>query len=118
MLQLSGLVSNSDYGEQFREDLSRLASVPELSLPLPGAIECMPHVRIESGILLTRTEKIRIVSDGFFAAVASQSGEGRIDINDVVVGVTDQYTLLAGGEDTGRQSQSIFVLFTLGNIKQ
>jgi len=68
-----------------RVDLAVLAPVPDLAAPLPGALERIPHPRVERRVVAAGLVQARVLADHFLRAVAGDFGIGPVDPHDVAL---------------------------------
>jgi|GEM_PF-3808735 len=59
---------------------------------------------------------MRVLAQGFFAAVAGDPGKGLVYVDDLAVGGRDQDTLAGVGEHAGREMQLLVGLLAVGDV--
>jgi hypothetical protein len=91
--------------QQGRIDFTALAPVPDLPFPGAGERQFLPHLLVKAGILPPGLEDARMLADDFLAAVAGNPQEGRVDLDDALLGIGDQDGFDAVGENRLGQVQ-------------
>jgi hypothetical protein len=68
--------------QPFRKDFAALAPVPDFTLPVAGAHQAVPHRIVEAGVMPSRAEHVRRLSDRLLGGIAGDLGKGAIDTQD------------------------------------
>ena len=110
------VVLDGDDGQRLDVHLARLSPVPQLALPGARRRDREPHFLVEFAALTPRTEEAGVSAEHLLPRVAGEPDEGRVDVDDVVVGVADQNALLARGKHARRQADPIVGRSLLGNV--
>ena len=89
------VIANGADRRQFGIQFTVLASVPQFPLPdtVPG--NAVPHGFIKRFVLSTRLQKTRVSAKHFLFTVARHAGKCRVDVDDITLGVTDGYAVVA-----------------------
>ncbi|MCY1425710.1 hypothetical protein D9M71_415050 [compost metagenome] len=103
-------------GEPFGVGLAVLAAVPDLALPVPFAIQLVPHGGVEGAVVLTGGEHAGRLAEGFFLAVAGDLAESAVDRGDALFGVGDHHAFGGAFEDGGCLPQFFLHLLALGDV--
>ena len=93
-----------------------LVPVPELALPVPVLVQCLPH----GGVLLPapapRGEQAGLAPQDLGGTVASDAGEGRIDFDDALRGIADHHPFMGVGHHARSQAQGLLGLLGGGDV--
>ena len=101
-------VANAADRQHLGELAAVLAAVPQFALPVVLLLEGFPQRAVEGGALPARAEQARVAPDALLAAVAGDAGEGRVDVDDAIVGVGDDDRLVTRREHAGGEVERLF----------
>ena len=100
-----------------RIDLAILAPVPDFAFPGAGGVDTAPQLPIKRRIVTTRAEHARRLAHYFFKCIASNFAAGRVDAQNLLVGIGNHHALLHF--ERGRRNAQIGLgALALGNIFQ
>lgn len=105
-------------GQEFRVFLATLAPVPDLTPPEVLLMKGPPKGAVKFRPLAARTEHVGVVADGFFPGVTGDAGEGRVDVDNPVIGIGDDNGVLAALEHTGGDLEAAFQFLALSDVNQ
>lgn len=93
-----------------RVDFTVLAPVPDLAAPAAVVRELVPHALVEGTIMTTGLQQLRRAADDLVERVASDAGEGRVEVADAHLCVGHQHAFLGRIEHRSGLAQVADVL--------
>ena len=90
-----------------RVDFAALAPVPHLATPGAAALQGMPQTMVEGRVVTPGFEQGGALAENFLAVVAGDAAEGRVDVNDALLGIGDQNAFLSRIEDGCGLAQAV-----------
>ncbi len=112
-----GIVHGAD-GQQFRIHLAGLATVPDLALPMAGLAQGTPDHRVEIGIVPTRAQHHRRLSDNLLLLVTGHPREGLVHRQDPAVRIGDHDAFVGALEHRRREARLGLVLQPLADVEE
>ncbi|MNG93821.1 hypothetical protein D3C79_528030 [compost metagenome] len=109
-------VAHGADGQPAGVQLTVLALVVDLALPVAFVGQLVPHGDIERAVVLAGGKQARGLAEGFDLAVAGDFAEGAVDGADALVGIGDQYPFGGVLEHGGGQLQFFLHQVALGDI--
>ena len=89
------IMVDSVNGDPLEIELTILAPVPYLALPMPGSVDFVPHGLIEGVVMAAGTEHAGIPADDLFQRVSRHLGKGRVDTDDGAIAIGNRHGLAA-----------------------
>ena len=116
--RLPRLLADHRHIEPFRIGLAELALVPDFALPVPVAFDALLHGVVEGRVVPARCQNVRCFPHDFGSGITGFRFEGRIDGQNVVLGIRHENAFATLADGLKSQAQARFRLTPLGNIRQ
>ena len=115
MLRLAVAAIDRRDGQHLGIDLTVLAFIPDLTVPMALVDQVAPHGDVIGIVLAPRLQQPRVLAQNFLAAIAGNAREGIVDVENRAVSVSDDDALTGIGKDTGSLDGALGLL-ALGYI--